>query len=35
MKTYEMLYVLDSALADEDKDAFVARFSYIVSVFNG
>lgn len=35
MKTYEMLYVLDSALADEAKDAFEAKFSAIVADFNG
>ena len=35
MKTYEMLYVLDSALADEAKDAFEAKFSAIVASFNG
>ena len=30
MKTYEMLYVLDSALTDEGKDAFVKKFEDIV-----
>ena len=35
MKTYEMLYVLDSALADEAKDAFEAKFAAIVQDFNG
>ncbi len=31
MKTYEMLYVLDAALADEAKESFVAKFEAIVS----
>ncbi|MGN0818464.1 MAG: 30S ribosomal protein S6 [Candidatus Coproplasma sp.] len=35
MKTYEMLYVLDSSLADEAKDAFAAKFEAIVANFNG
>ena len=35
MNTYEMLYVLDSALADEAKDAFEAKFAAIVQDFNG
>ncbi len=35
MKTYEMLYVLDNAIADEAKDAFEARFTSIVESFNG
>ena len=39
MKTYEMLYVLDSALADEAKDAVETtlplKFSAIVADFNG
>ncbi|MGN0814574.1 MAG: 30S ribosomal protein S6 [Candidatus Coproplasma sp.] len=35
MKTYEMLYVLDSSLADEAKDAFAAKFESIVASFNG
>ena len=30
MKTYEMLYVLDSALADEVRDGFVKKFEDIV-----
>ncbi len=35
MKTYEMLYVLDSALSDEAKDAFQAKFEGIINSFNG
>lgn len=35
MKTYEMLYVLESGLADEAKDAFVAKFEGIVTSMNG
>ena len=31
MKTYEMLYVLDAALADEAKEAFVKKFEDIVT----
>ncbi len=31
MKTYEMLYVLDAALADEAKENFVTRFESIVA----
>ena len=31
MKTYEMLYVLDAALTDEAKEAFVKKFEDIVS----
>lgn len=31
MKTYEMLYVLDAALADEAKESFVSRFEGIVT----
>ncbi len=31
MKTYEMLYVLDAALADEAKENFVTRFEGIVA----
>ena len=31
MKTYEMLYVLDAALADEAKESFVSKFEKIVS----
>lgn len=30
MKTYEMLYVLDSAISDEAKEAFVKKFEDIV-----
>ncbi len=35
MKTYEMLYVLDSSLTDEAKDAFRAKFEGIINSFNG
>ena len=35
MKTYEMLYVLDSALTDEGKDGFVKKFEDIVVSLNG
>lgn len=35
MKTYEMLYVLDNSIADEAKDAFVAKFEAIVTDANG
>ncbi len=35
MKTYEMLYVLDSALADEAKEAFAQKFEAIVAQYNG
>ena len=31
MKTYEMLYVLDAALSDEGKEAFVKKFEDIVA----
>lgn len=35
MKTYEMLYVLDTAVSDEGKDAFAKRFEDIVAAANG
>ena len=35
MKTYEMLYVLDSALTDEAKEGFVKKFEDIVVSSNG
>ena len=35
MKTYEMLYVLESGLADEAKDALAAKFEGIVTSMNG
>lgn len=35
MKTYEMLYVLDSAIADEAKEAFVKKFEDVVTAANG
>lgn len=31
MKTYEMLYILDAAVSDEGKEAFVKKFEDIVS----
>ena len=31
MKTYEMLYVLDAAISDEAKEAFVQKFEAIVT----
>lgn len=31
MKTYEMLYVLDTGLSDEAKEAFIAKFEGIVT----
>ena len=35
MKTYEMLYVLDCALSDEEKDAAAAKFEEIVTSMGG
>ncbi len=35
MKTYEMLYVLDSSLADEAKEAVVKKFEDIIVASNG
>lgn len=35
MKTYEMLYVLDAAIADEEKEAFAAKFESIIAQYNG
>ncbi|MBO5327586.1 MAG: 30S ribosomal protein S6 [Clostridia bacterium] len=35
MKTYEMLYVLESNLADEAKEAFAAKFEGIVTSMGG
>ena len=35
MKTYEMLYVLDSSLSDEAKEGFVKKFEDIVTNSNG
>ena len=35
MKTYEMIYVLDSALADEAKEAFSKKFEDIVTSKGG
>lgn len=35
MKTYEMIYILDSAVADEVKDVIQKRFEDIVTSANG
>ncbi len=35
MKTYEMLYVLDAAVSDEEKETFVKKFEDIVTSSNG
>lgn len=35
MKSYEMLYVLDNSVADEAKDAIVAKFEGIVTSMGG
>ena len=35
MKTYEMLYVLDASVADENKEALVSRFESIVAENGG
>ncbi len=35
MKSYEMLYVLDNSVADEAKDALVAKFEGIVTYMGG
>ncbi len=35
MKTYEMLYILDAAVSDEGKEAFVKKFEDIVTSSNG
>ncbi|MDE6868173.1 MAG: 30S ribosomal protein S6 [Clostridia bacterium] len=35
MKTYEMLYVLDNAISDEEKDAFVKKFEDVVTSSDG
>ena len=35
MKTYEMLYVLDNAISDEEKEAFVKKFEDVVTSANG
>ena len=35
MKTYEMLYVLDSALADDAKETFVKKFEDVVTAADG
>ena len=35
MKSYEMLYVLDNSVADEAKDALIAKFEGIVTSMGG
>jgi len=35
MKTYEMLYILDSSIADEAKEEFVKKFEDIVTSKGG
>ncbi len=35
MKSYEMLYVLDNSVADEAKEALVAKFEGIVTSMGG
>ncbi|MCD8371706.1 MAG: 30S ribosomal protein S6 [Clostridia bacterium] len=35
MKTYEMLYVLENALADDAKEALAAKFEEIVTSMGG
>ena len=35
MKTYEMLYILDAAVSDDGKEAFVKKFEDIVVSSNG
>ena len=35
MKTYEMLYILDSAASDEAKDAVIKKFEDIILGVNG
>lgn len=35
MKTYEMLYILDTAVSDEGKDALVKKFEDVVTSSNG
>ena len=35
MKTYEMLYVLQSDITDEAKEAFIAKFEGIVTSMGG
>ena len=35
MKTYEMLYVLDNAISDEEKEAFVKKFEGVVTAAGG
>ncbi|MCH5147178.1 MAG: 30S ribosomal protein S6 [Clostridiales bacterium] len=35
MKTYEMLYVVDSSVADEAKDAIQKKFEDVVTSANG
>ena len=35
MKTYEMLYVLDTSVADEAKDAIQKKFEDVITSFGG
>ena len=35
MKTYEMLYILDSAVADEGKDAVQKKFEDVITSLGG
>lgn len=35
MKTYEMLYVLDNAVSEEVKEAFVKKFEDVVTASDG
>lgn len=35
MKTYEMLYILDSSVADEAKEAIVQKFDDLIASLNG
>lgn len=35
MKTYEMIYVLDSSVADEGKDAIQAKFEGVITSAGG
>ena len=35
MKTYEMLYVLDTSVADEVKEAVEKKFEDVITSFNG
>ena len=35
MKTYEMLYILDSSVSDEGKDAVQKKFEDVIASFGG